>query len=88
MVRFLVLYTEPNDIEAFENHYREVHIPLAKKLPGLRRYSLSRNTAPISGGDPYYLVPNWIGTVWKTLKKHFSHQKEEQLPKMLQTLKG
>ncbi|WP_248928899.1 EthD family reductase [Paenibacillus hamazuiensis] len=56
MVRFLVLYTEPNDIEAFENHYREVHIPLAKKLPGLRHYSLSHNTVPIRGGDPYYLV--------------------------------
>ncbi|WP_274651406.1 EthD family reductase [Paenibacillus humicola] len=56
MVRFLILYPEPSDTEAFENHYREVHIPLAKKLPGLRRYSLSRNSVPIRGADPYYLV--------------------------------
>ena len=71
MVRFLVLYTEPNDIEAFENHYREVHIPLAKKLPSLRRYSLSRNTAPISGGDPYYLVAELDWDSMEDIKKAF-----------------
>jgi len=56
MVRFLVLYEKPNDVKAFEHHYREVHIPLTKKLEGLRRYTLSRNIAPIRGGEPYYLV--------------------------------
>ena len=36
MVRFMVLYDQPEDAEAFDRHYRVVHIPLAKKLPGLR----------------------------------------------------
>ena len=56
MVRFLVLYHKPNDTEAFERLYREVHIPLTKKLAGLRRYTLSRNPGPVRGGEPYYLV--------------------------------
>ncbi len=56
MIRFLVLYPEPVDVEAFERHYREVHIPLAKKLPGLRRYGVGRNATAIRGGEPYYLV--------------------------------
>lgn len=56
MVRFLVLYDPPKDPEAFDRHYRDVHIPLARKLPGLRRYTISRNHAPIRGGEPYYLV--------------------------------
>src|SRR5438132_577185 len=56
MVRFVVLYNKPNDIEAFERHYREIHIPLTKKLAGLRRYTLSRNPAPVRGGEPYYLI--------------------------------
>lgn len=56
MVRFIVLYDEPEDAEAFDRHYREVHIPLAKKLPGLRRYTISRNARPIRGGGAYYLV--------------------------------
>ena|SRR5713226_9701799 len=56
MVRFLVLYDKPHDPEAFDRHYRDIHIPLAKKLPGLRRYTISRNAAPVRGDGPYYLV--------------------------------
>ena len=55
MVRFLVLYDHPQDVQEFERHYREVHVPLTKQLPGLRRYSISRNVAPIRG-EPYFLV--------------------------------
>ncbi len=51
-----MLYDTPPDPEAFDRHYHEVHIPLAKKLQGLRRYTISRNVAPIRGGKPYYLI--------------------------------
>ena len=56
MVRLLVLYSQPNDVEAFERHYHDVHIPLVRKLAGLRRYTMSRNVAAIRGGDPIYLI--------------------------------
>ena len=56
MVRLLVLYDTPADPEAFDRHYREVHIPLAKQLPGLRRYTLSRNARPVRGDRSYYLI--------------------------------
>lgn len=56
MVRFLVLYDIPADPEAFDRHYREIHIPLAKQLPGLRRYTISRNHQPVRGDRSYYLV--------------------------------
>ena len=39
--RFTILWSKPKDVDAFERHYREVHVPLAKKMPGLRRYTLS-----------------------------------------------
>lgn len=56
MVRLVVLWrNEPEDVAAFERHYREVHIPLAKRLPGLRRYTLSRNPSPLQG-DPCYCI--------------------------------
>jgi uncharacterized protein (TIGR02118 family) len=54
--RFLVLWDTPDDREEFDRHYRDVHIPLAKQIPGLRRYTLSRSAAPIRGGDAYHLV--------------------------------
>jgi uncharacterized protein (TIGR02118 family) len=56
MVRFLVLYDRPHDPEAFDRHYRDVHIPLARKIPGLRRYTVSRDVTSVRGGEPYYLV--------------------------------
>jgi uncharacterized protein (TIGR02118 family) len=55
MVRFLVLYNTPLDAAEFDRHYREVHIPLASTMPGLRRYSISRSPAPIHG-EAYYLI--------------------------------
>jgi uncharacterized protein (TIGR02118 family) len=55
-VRFLALYETPADPEAFDRHYREVHIPLGRRLPGLRRYTVSRDVAAVRGGAPYSLV--------------------------------
>jgi uncharacterized protein (TIGR02118 family) len=55
MVRFMVLYDTPEDPQAFDKHYNEIHIPLAKQLPGLVRYTVSRNMTPVRGKQ-YYLV--------------------------------
>ena len=54
--RFLVLWDIPDHPAYFERHYREVHVPLVRQLPGLRRYTVSRNIAPVRGGDPYYWI--------------------------------
>jgi uncharacterized protein (TIGR02118 family) len=56
MVRFLAVYDKPDDPDVFDRHYREVHIPLANKLPGLRRYTISRDPAPTRDGEAYYLI--------------------------------
>ena len=41
MARFLVLWGTPEDPDYFERHYREIHVPLVKKLPGVRRLMLA-----------------------------------------------
>ena len=56
MVRFLVLYNTPEDPAEFDRYYREVHILLAKRLPGLRRYTISRDVGLIRGPEAYYMV--------------------------------
>jgi uncharacterized protein (TIGR02118 family) len=53
--RFLAVYETPADPDVFDRHYRDVHIPVARRLPGLRRYVVSRDVAAVRG-DPYYLV--------------------------------
>lgn len=45
MARMIAIYKTPKDKEAFDKHYFEVHIPLAKKLPGLIKYDVGK--API-----------------------------------------
>ncbi|MGH3470670.1 MAG: EthD family reductase [Nocardioidaceae bacterium] len=54
--RFFVLWGRPGDPAAFEQHYRDVHIPLALEIPGLRRYTLSRDIAPVHGKNACYVV--------------------------------
>jgi uncharacterized protein (TIGR02118 family) len=49
MARFVVMYDIPSDVEAFERHYNDVHIPLAKQYPGLRRYMRSHEPAAVIG---------------------------------------
>jgi uncharacterized protein (TIGR02118 family) len=53
--RFLAVYETPADRTAFDRHYREVHIPLLRQLPGLRRQVISRDVVPLHG-EPYYLI--------------------------------
>jgi uncharacterized protein (TIGR02118 family) len=53
----VVVYRTPKDPQAFDRHYFEVHVPLAKKLPGLRQYSVSRGPiATPAGGPPFHMV--------------------------------
>jgi uncharacterized protein (TIGR02118 family) len=42
MVQLIVLYKTPRDTAAFDNHYFDIHISLAKKIPGLKKYEVSR----------------------------------------------
>ena len=42
MAKMIVSYKTPKDISAFERHYFETHIPLAKKFAGLRKYEVSQ----------------------------------------------
>jgi len=53
--RFLAVYDTPADPGAFDRHYREVHVPLGLRLPGLRRYTVARDIAALRGA-PCYLV--------------------------------
>lgn len=52
--KLVVLYGKPDDGDAFDKHYREVHAPLVEKIPGLQRWSLAKFVASPDGGDVTY----------------------------------
>ncbi|MFI6858192.1 EthD family reductase [Streptomyces sp. NPDC050416] len=54
--RFIALYETPTAPAAFDRHYHDVHIPLARRLPWLSRYTIGRDMVAVRGGFPYYLV--------------------------------
>jgi uncharacterized protein (TIGR02118 family) len=57
MARLLVLYKQPADPAAFDRYYTETHIPLARKIPGLRWYVVSSGgVGLIAGGETTHLV--------------------------------
>lgn len=51
MADMTVLYRTPKDIEAFDKHYFETHVPLAKKPPGLRSYEVSKGPIKTPAGS-------------------------------------
>ena len=50
MARLVVMYKTPKDAAAFDKYYAETHIPLAKKIPGLRKYEVSRGPIATPAG--------------------------------------
>ncbi|NYE21154.1 EthD family reductase [Microbacterium immunditiarum] len=55
MHKLLVLYPEPVDRAAFERHYRDVHLPLCARLPGLVDMAFALGVDEPDGG-PYFAV--------------------------------
>lgn len=50
MAQMVVIYKTPQDPAAFDAHYFGTHVPLAKKLPGLRKYEVSRGPIGMPAG--------------------------------------
>lgn len=56
-VKLVVLYTHPDDPDAFDKHYLDAHMPLASKIPGLQRAETGEIVGAPDGGDhTYYRV--------------------------------
>ena len=53
-VKLVVLYTQPDDADAFDEHYLGVHGPLVQKIPGLLRWEGARFASAADGGEVTY----------------------------------
>jgi len=50
MARMVVMYKTPKDPAAFDRHYFATHVPIAKRIPGLRKYEVSRGAVASPAG--------------------------------------
>lgn len=42
MARLVVMYRDPKNADVFDKYYFEKHIPIVKRIPGLRKYEVSQ----------------------------------------------
>src|SRR6266480_5579782 len=56
MAQVLVLYNTPADPAGFDRYYHQTHISIARKIPGLRSYSISNGPVQALAGSAPYLV--------------------------------
>ena len=56
MYKFFALYETPDDVPAFLEHYENVHAPLARKVPGLKKLVVNRIVANAFGGEPPFFL--------------------------------
>lgn len=57
MVRLTVLYGHPKDPAEFDRYYQEVHIPLARKMKGLKGWTIGKCASAVEGeAPPYYMI--------------------------------
>ena len=55
MIRLQVLYHHPKDPQAFDRYYYQVHLPIAKKIKGFKRWTVGKVTGTPDGKPaPYY----------------------------------
>ena len=56
MVKLVAMYKKPADVPAFESHYKEIHTPLVKKMPGLKKLEVCRFTGSPGGEPKFYMM--------------------------------
>ena len=58
MTKLFAMYKRPIDPAAFDRYYYATHVPIAKKVPGLRHYEVTTgDVAALGGGpSPYHLI--------------------------------
>jgi uncharacterized protein (TIGR02118 family) len=75
MSKMVFIYAKPADPAAFEDHYFNTHIPLAKQLPGLRKYTVSRGpiVGRVTGPTPHMIATLYFATM-EEMREAFSSE--------------
>ncbi|MCS6774848.1 MAG: EthD family reductase [Anaerolineae bacterium] len=56
MVKLIIFFRKPRDVDAFEAHFSQRHVPLISGMPNVVRTSVSRAIGAPRGEAPYYLI--------------------------------
>ena len=60
MPRLIALYHPPDDTDAFDTHYRDVHMPIVARYPNLRDVRLSKPAGVAGRPAPFHLMAEMV----------------------------
>ena len=60
MPRLIALYNSPDDSDAFDAHYRDVHTPIVARYPNLRDVRLSKPAGVAGRAAPFHLMAEMV----------------------------
>jgi uncharacterized protein (TIGR02118 family) len=74
-VKLVVLYTHPDDPDAFDRHYLDVHVPLVNAIPGMQRAETGRLVSAFDGGEQtFYRIAELYYADTATLEASFGSE--------------
>lgn len=56
MTKVIAVYRQPKDVKSFDKYYADVHTPLVKKMPDLRRLEVTKITGTPGGKSDIYQI--------------------------------
>jgi uncharacterized protein (TIGR02118 family) len=69
MVRLIALYNQPDDPQAFDAHYRDVHAPIIGRYPHLREIRLTTVDGVGGRPAPFYLMAEMLFDSYEELSQ-------------------
>lgn len=56
MVKLIIFFRQPANVQAFEDHFANRHVPLISAMPNVVRTAVSRALGAPRGEPPFYLI--------------------------------
>jgi uncharacterized protein (TIGR02118 family) len=58
--RLIALYSQPEDPDAFDAHYRDVHDPIVRRYPAIREVRVTKADGVGGRPAPFYLMAEMV----------------------------
>ncbi|MCC7437904.1 MAG: EthD family reductase [Armatimonadetes bacterium] len=88
MYKLTAFFTKPEDVEAFDAHYDNVHAPLMRAVPGLQSLVVSRGLRSFGADSPYYLIAEMTFTDREAFKSAMASDENKAAGKDLMSFAG
>jgi len=56
MVKLIIFFRRPADLDAFEDHFAQQYVPATNAMPNVKRATVSRALGAPRGEPAYYLI--------------------------------